>query len=74
LERRTKERVVRFFGRLLGGLWASIETAGGLVFILPRVLLCPDGVSVHACDDILAFLIGQSLLPEIQQMVGLYLE
>jgi hypothetical protein len=41
----------------------NIETAGGLVFILPRVVLCASGVSADDVDDILALLMGQSSLP-----------
>src|SRR6516164_7236824 len=53
---------------------AGIQTASGPVLLLPRIVLCLDGVSVHACDDIPALLMVQPSLPEVQQLPGLDLE
>jgi hypothetical protein len=49
------------------------ETGFGLVLSLQRVL-CPGGVCADVVDDVLALLMGQPSVPEVQQMAGLDLE
>ena len=65
--------IVRMMSCLYSRPRTDIETSVGLVLGLPRVL-CPGGISADVVDDVLALPMGQSSLPEVQQMAGLDLE